>query len=281
MSNLSPPPESPTTPSLTIFLPVRNESLLIKQKIDEILSMDLDYSKVSILVIDSCSDDDTKGIAERHLINHEREIPWRVLEVNTPGKSFAVNFALDNIESEFFVMLDADAILEKDAINKILRWFTVSDVGAVCGKISTKSMSNGEEYRRRYNVIRIGESALDSTPIFEGSICAFRRSAIGESRIISTINADDSQLSMIVRRNGFRSIMDPQVNFIEEDSVNGLSSRIRRSTRRAQGISRSLWANRNLLFFPEKSTGRFFFPILLLPFFHGYFFFQGASCLIP
>ena len=79
---------------------MRNESLLIKQKIDEILSMDLDYSKVSILVIDSCSDDDTKGIAERHLINHEREIPWRVLEVNTPGKSFAV-ISLDNIESVF------------------------------------------------------------------------------------------------------------------------------------------------------------------------------------
>ena len=257
-SNFPPPQSITIAPSLTIFLPVRNESILIKQKIDELLSMDLDYSSVSMLVVDSCSSDNTVSIAKQHLNRHHKKIDWQVLQVSTPGKSFAVNFALEKIQSEFFVMLDSDAILKHDAISKILRWFSVSDIGAVCGKMGTEGMVNGREYRHRFNTIRLGESALDSTPIFEGSICAFRTSAIGKSRINSNINADDSQLSMIVRRNGFRAIMDPEVTFTESNIVGNISSRTRRSTRRAQGISRALWANRDLLFFPEKTYRRIF-----------------------
>jgi cellulose synthase/poly-beta-1,6-N-acetylglucosamine synthase-like glycosyltransferase len=237
---------------------VRNESILIKKKIDELLSMNLDYTNVSILVVDSCSTDETRSIAEQHLNCHEKKLDWRVMQVSTPGKSFAVNFALEIIKSDFFVMVDTDAILTRDAISNILRWFSESDVGAVCGKMSIDEIANGVEYRRRFNKIRLGESALNSTPIFEGSICAFRTSAIGKSRINSNINADDSQLSMIVRRNGFRAIMDPEVTFTESNIDGNFSSRMRRSTRRAQGISRTLWANRDLLFFPEKIYRRIF-----------------------
>ena len=257
-SKLNPPKTPLIGPSLTIFLPVRNESILIKKKIDELLSMNLDYTNVSILVVDSCSTDGTRSIAEQHLNRQETKIDWRVMQVSTPGKSFAVNFALEIIESDFFVMVDTDAILTRDAISNLLRWFSESDVGAVCGKMNIDKIAKGVEYRRRFNKIRLGESALDSTPIFEGSICAFRTSAIGKSRINSNINADDSQLSMIVRRNGFRAIMDPEVTFTESNIDGNFASRMRRSTRRAQGISRTLWANRVLLFFPDKIYRRIF-----------------------
>lgn len=272
-SLLKPPENELFSPSLTIFLPVRNESTLICSKIDELLRMELDFSKTSILIVDSCSTDDTKEIAENHLSKVEPPLNWHVTEIPTPGKSYAVNYALENIDSEFMIMVDADAILPSNSLKKILRWFTDPTIGAVCGKLDTSRNILNNQYRRRFNSIRLGESAIDSTPIFEGSICGFRTDAIGKSRINPRVNADDTQLSIIVRRNGFKAIMDSSVIFKEARFGIGAGSSSRRSTRRAQGISRVLWLNRDILSFPDASYRRIFqnqfyfyllFPWLLL-----------------
>ena len=88
----------------------------------------------------------------------------------------------------------------------------------------------------------MGESIIDSTPIFEGSLCCFRMAAIGSNRINPRINADDSQLAMISRACGFRSIMDPRIQFSENQPI----SRSRK-VRRSQGLCRALISRLDLL----------------------------------
>jgi cellulose synthase/poly-beta-1,6-N-acetylglucosamine synthase-like glycosyltransferase len=239
------PEDSSNPPELTVVLPVRNESIVIREKIDEILSMDYRMSRVSILVVDSASTDHTGPIAREHLEKNAGEVSWKIENVERPGKSIAVNMALDVIETEFFVMMDAEAILLPSSLRLLARWFQDSKIGGVCGQLDLPHGSPGHPYRSRFNLLRVGESVIDSTPIIEGSICAFRMSAIGHSRIDSGNNADDSQLAMLVRRNGFRAIMDPEIKFFEPDSESSVEKRSRR-VRRAQGLSRAFWANRDL-----------------------------------
>ena len=239
------PEDPPISPELTVVLPVRNESTVIRDKLDEIMGMEYSMSRVSILVVDSASKDRTGSIARQHLEKKAGESPWKIENVERLGKSVAVNVALDIIETEFFVMMDADAILRPSSLRLLSRWFQDPRIGAVCGQLDSHHGSRGHPYRSRFNVLRVGESAIDSTPIFEGSICAFRMSAIGHSRINSGNNADDSQLAMLVRRNGFRAIMDPEIKFFEPNSENSVKRRSRR-VRRAQGLSRAFWSNRDL-----------------------------------
>ena len=239
------PEDSSNPPELTVVLPVRNESTVIREKIDEILSMDYRMSRVSILVVDSASTDQTGSIAREHLEKNAGAVSWKIENVERPGKSIAVNMALDKIETEFFVMMDAEAILLPSSLRLLARWFQDSKIGAVCGQLDLPHGSPGYPYRSRFNILRVGESVIDSTPIIEGSICAFRMSAIGHSRIDPGNNADDSQLAMLVRRNGFRAIMDPEIKFFEPNSVKSTEKRSRR-IRRAQGLSRAFWANRDL-----------------------------------
>jgi len=239
------PEDQPNSPELTIVLPVRNESIVIRDKLDEIVGMEYPMSRVSILVLDSASTDRTGSIARQHLKKNAGEASWKIENVKRPGKSVALNLALDFIETEFFVMMDADAMLPPSSLRLLSRWFQDPGIGAVCGQLDSHHGSRGHPYRSRFNILRVGESVIDSTPIFEGSICAFRMSAIGHSRINSGSNADDSQLAMLVRRNGFRAIMDPEIKFFEPDSEYSVEKRSRR-VRRAQGLSRAFWANRDL-----------------------------------
>ena len=239
------PEDPPNPPELTVVLPVRNESTVIRDKLDEIMGMDYPLSRVSILVVDSASTDRTGPIAREHLEKIAGEVSWNIENVERLGKSVAVNMALDVIETELFVMMDADAILRPGSLRLLARWFQDPRIGAVCGQLNSPEESPGHPYRSRFNILRVGESVNDSTPIFEGSICAFRMSSIGHSRIDSGNNADDSQLAMLVRRNGFRAIMDPEIKFFEPNSEKSTGKRSRR-VRRAQGLSRAFWANRDL-----------------------------------
>lgn len=235
------------TPDLTILLPVKNESILIEEKLLEILSFN--YSgNLSILVIDSGSSDQTAEKASQFLSDNT-DISWNVKTLSTPGKSYAINFALDNIDTDFFIMLDADAIIENDSIGKIMINFSNKKIGAVCGQLKINKSDPEYPYRSKFNFTREKESLLDSTPIFEGSICAFRMKAIGESRLHSNINADDSQLAIIVRRNGYTSLMDKNIKFIEP--ISNKFSR-KRKIRRAQGLIRVLSKNYDLIFTKDK-----------------------------
>lgn len=229
-------------PEVTIFLPMKNESSNVIRKINEVAGMDYPLEKISLIVIDSGSFDDTAYLAKKHLKSIKILDSWKVISLDAPGKSIAVNHALDIIDTDFFIMMDADSSCNNDSIRKLISWFSDDRIGAVCGQFFTTNKSPEFPYRSRFNTLRVGESYTDSTPIFEGSLCAFRIESFGGCRIDGKINADDSQMAMLGRSNGFRSIMDPKIIFSE---TSGNIAR-ERKVRRAQGIIRSLCSNYRL-----------------------------------
>ena len=232
-------------PELTIVLPMRNESSNVVRKIDEVATMDYPQNKISLMVIDSGSTDNTAQIAYNHLSSFTSFKECRVITLEIPGKSVAVNHALQNIDTDFFIMMDSDSSCAPDSIRKLTRWFSDNDsVGAVCGQLAASINSKEFPYRSRFNTIRVGESIIDSTPIFEGSLCAFRLQALGTGGINQSVNADDSQMAMLSRSHGYRSIMDPEILFKEPQVKN---TRFR-MIRRAQGLIRALLLNRRLCF---------------------------------
>jgi len=231
-------------PEITVFIPARDEKLLLPEKLSNVLSMNYPPSKLKILLIDSGSVDGTGEIARDFLSTEAKNISWSILRLDSPGKSLAVNAAIEIIDTEFFIMTDVDSKFSEDSlIIAISRLINEPKIGALCGKKKTLTGSTFSSYRERFNQIRIGESIIDSTPIFEGSLCAFRTSAVSDG-IDDKINADDTQLALLSRRNNFRSVMDPRLGFYEPKS--NYFRELRRSIRRAQGIIRCHIANRDL-----------------------------------
>lgn len=242
-SNYEIPEMFSSMPQITIILPMKNEEINASRKINEILSMDYDHKKIQLLVVISQSLDNTEKVVREILSQSSVELNWRVINDNLSNKSKSINESLKLINSDIFIMMDADSIAPQNSLLILTSWLEKPGIGAICASQNTNDNFHNKSYRTRFNKIRIGESRLDSTPIFEGSLSAYRISALKNRKLNPDINADDSQLSIISRSNGFKSLMIPNLSFHDT----GSNSRIR-GIRRAQGIFRVLLLNIGLCY---------------------------------
>ena len=103
-------------------------------------------------------------------------------------------------------------------------------------------------------MLRLGESAHDSTPFLEGSLIAWRAGCVSSSDLYYSSNADDAQIATAARLNGLRAIQDPELFFSDQMPLTAKGQR-RQKVRRAQGLIRLLVRKRKFWF--SKRQGRF------------------------
>ena len=227
-------------PRLCVVIPTWNEANVIETKLTNLLDQRYPSTKVRHVLIDSASTDGTVERARAWAVENDTELEIIQMPARL-GKSAAVNRAMDELhpEDEVFVITDAEATIEPGALRRIGRWMKDETVGAVCGTLVEEE--NGGAYRGWFRWFREGESKADSTPIFEGSIAAYRASALRP--IDDRANADDSQLALLVREGGLRALSDGAIRFREQPITIHREKR-ERAVRRGQGLSRHFWRNR-------------------------------------
>ena len=246
MREKSPAPDSckdEDLPRLCIVIPTWNEAIVIESKLNDTIAQRYPESKRRLMLIDSASTDDTVSIAKAW--NQSQECDMQIVQMPARlGKSAAINRAIQELRDtdDVFVMTDAEATLEEGALRRVGRWMKDPSIGAVCGCINETVKSS---YRGWYQWFRSGESRADSTPIFEGSIAAYRVSALHP--INPGSNADDSQLAVLVRNEGLRAISDESIQF-SESPITDVKERHDRTVRRGQGLSRHFWRHRSSWF---------------------------------
>ncbi len=246
------PPEPEVWPSLTIILPVRNEEIVLKKKLENLEAQEYPIDKIELIVIDSNSSDSTLDILEEWDSSRKSKFTLSTIIMDKHlGKSAAINRILEeNFESDAMVITDADALLGPNSLKRVGRWLSEESIGAVCGSQqiieteSTEHSLNEKSYRSFYHDLRIGESSQSSTPIFEGSLAAYRNCLLQGKQIDSTYNADDSQLAILIHRAGGRSIMDQELQFFESLPSSTKSAKKRR-IRRASGLVHLFTRNRS------------------------------------
>lgn len=110
---------------LTVIIPAFNEEKNIG---DTIHSLQLQTTPPKdIIVVDDYSTDKTGDVARSYGVRVVRPAE------NTGSKAGAQNFALKGIETDLIMALDADTILEHDAIEKLLPAFRDEHVVSACG----------------------------------------------------------------------------------------------------------------------------------------------------
>lgn len=249
--------ESSEPKRITIVLPTWNEEKVIASKLEDVISQDYPMEFVELIVIDSASEDSTIEIVENwHKARKSPNPGFKLIkEKSRKGKSVSINHAFSSADpsSEILMMSDVDCRLERDVFSRISSWFSDPSIGAVTGRQillnpdhSAKS-SQEVSYRDFFSRIRIAESRLHSTPIFHGECAAYRRDALLGHKLVENANADDSQMAVSAVRSGFRSIYDPETLFYEMAPPDGRSSRIQK-VRRAQGLVRHFWRNKEMVF---------------------------------
>jgi cellulose synthase/poly-beta-1,6-N-acetylglucosamine synthase-like glycosyltransferase len=232
-------------PKVSIVIPTYNEEAIIGKKLDNVLELDYPSELLEVVIVDS-STDKTPEIIKGY---QEKFQNLRLIQEPRKGLASALNTGYALTRNEIVIKTDCDSLLEKDVLLKVASDFVNTAIGGVTGRQIVINKSKVEEgYRSLQFRVQIAESCLDSTIIFHGPFSAYRKNLIVP--IDPNSLADDSELAIKIRKQGYRTIIDPGIKFYEA-SQSRFFKRRRQKDRRGQGLNRLLLQHRDVLFNPK------------------------------
>ncbi len=173
-------------PTVTVVIPLFNEGEGIYHTIKSLLEQEYPANKLSIIVVDDCSTDDSFMWAKRA----EAECPQRVQAIRNPynmGKRRGINNAVRHATTEIIVSVDSDVIVDKNAVRRLISRFTRPSIGAVGGRVL---VSNPHEnwltkmqtikYYFGYEYLKNLERYFCSVMCLSGCLTAYRRHVLIE-----------------------------------------------------------------------------------------------------
>jgi cellulose synthase/poly-beta-1,6-N-acetylglucosamine synthase-like glycosyltransferase len=244
-------PEPNKFPKVSLVIPAHNESEGIIRKLEDSVKLNYPKNKLEIIVVDDKSSDNTYQLADNFIKNNLDFTEIHLISLpKWSGKASALNYAWSICTGEIVAITDADIALDSDAIEKIAANFTNPEIGAVTGRLCVAGKAGSttdseKNYRSIFDILRLGESNIDSTPIFNGLIMAFRRELL--DKLDSDTLADDTELAMMLREKGWRAIYDPEVIAYEYVSENP-KVRAKQKLRRGRGIVQAFMRHKKILF---------------------------------
>jgi cellulose synthase/poly-beta-1,6-N-acetylglucosamine synthase-like glycosyltransferase len=223
------------TKSVSIFLPTYNEEKNIAKKLDNLLSQS--YPVKEILIFD-CSTDGTRKIVEKYARQHP--CIKLIRQSGRIGMARTLNEAFSTATGDIFVKTDCDSLSSTNALKELIANFADSSVGGATG-ICVADRSVEKYFRKFMTRIQLAETNIDSTLIAHAtSLLAFRKELVEPVKPDSL--ADDTEEFLLIRKKGYRTILDPDVISKEQVPSDYLIRRMQKD-RRAQGIIRVLMEN--------------------------------------
>jgi len=207
-------------PTVSVLIAARNEEKDIAWKIRETLAWNYQADRLEILVASDASTDRTDEIVLALKDSRVRLIrmPTRV------GKSCALNNLARHASGEFLFFTDANAHIEPEALQRMIRHFADQKVGCVTGSTSATSPQSGGNgsiakgagiYWSYESLLQYLESQIGSVLVCDGAIFCIRAS---QFRPLIPEIANDVQTPADVASGGYWVIYEPRARAIEVDT---------------------------------------------------------------
>ncbi|MBZ5694103.1 MAG: glycosyltransferase [Acidobacteriia bacterium] len=242
-------------PEVTVMIPAYNEESVIVATVRAALASD--YPKLEILVIDDGSSDRT---AELVRTNFGRDRRVRLLLQSNHGKPSALNHGLSEAIGEIIISIDADTIIDSQAIRRLVRHFADPKVGAVAGNVKVMNRNRwitrwqALEYITSQNLEKRAFDLLNCIPVVPGAVGAWRTDLLRNSGGFSgdTV-AEDTDLTLTIRRSGWKILYDEDAIGRTEvpETVNAL---VRQRFRWTFGTLQAVWKHRDTAGNPRYGT---------------------------
>ncbi|HVI96144.1 MAG TPA: glycosyltransferase [Anaeromyxobacter sp.] len=298
-------------PPISVVVPAYNEQATIAGAVRSMLQ--LEYSSFEIVVVNDGSQDGTLDVLRREFrlvffpeayrvsiptapirgiyrsLDHKN---LRVIDKENGGKADALNAGINAARSPLFCAVDADSVLQRDSLQRVVRPFLEDPATIACG--GTVRIANGcrvsdgfmeevgmprswlariqiVEYLRAFLFGRMGWSPLNAMLIVSGAFGLFRRTVVIEAGGYrrDTVG-EDMELVVRLHRLYRRSRRPYRIVFVPDPicwTEAPESLRVLRSqrTRWQRGLLESLTVNRGLLFHPRGGApGWLAFPVALV-----------------
>jgi cellulose synthase/poly-beta-1,6-N-acetylglucosamine synthase-like glycosyltransferase/spore germination protein YaaH/peptidoglycan/xylan/chitin deacetylase (PgdA/CDA1 family) len=242
-------------PEVSVLIPAYNEESVIVDTVRAALASK--YPKLAVLVVDDGSTDHTAELVNENFKGNPRV---RLLLQSNHGKPGALNHGLAEAAGEIVITIDADTIVDPDAIPRLVRHFANSNVGAAAGNVKVMNRNRwltrwqALEYITSQNLEKRAFDLLNCIPVVPGAVGAWRTDLLRTHGGFSgdTV-AEDTDLTLTIRRNGWKIVYDEDAIGRTEvpDTVQAL---IRQRFRWTFGTLQAVWKHRDAVGKPRYGT---------------------------
>jgi cellulose synthase/poly-beta-1,6-N-acetylglucosamine synthase-like glycosyltransferase/spore germination protein YaaH/peptidoglycan/xylan/chitin deacetylase (PgdA/CDA1 family) len=236
------------TPAVAVLIPAYNEEKVIERTVRAALMSH--YPNFRVIVIDDGSKDKTYEVTKTAFAAEIASGKVLVLTKPNSGKAHALNYALESVTEEIFVGIDADTVIARDAVSRLVPQFLDSRVGAVAGNAKVGNRVNlwtrwqALEYITSQNFERRALNALGAVSVVPGAIGAWRTQAVREAGgyHVDTV-AEDGDLTMALLENGYRVTYEDRAIAWTEAPINA-NGLMRQRFRWSFGIMQAVYKHR-------------------------------------
>ncbi|MDE3186293.1 MAG: glycosyltransferase, partial [Acidobacteriota bacterium] len=254
-------------PRIAVLIPAYNEEKVIVRTVRSVLHSD--YDNLHVIVIDDGSSDRTFDVAHEAYAGEIAAGRVKVVTKANGGKAAALNFALDLLDEEFYVGIDADTVIASDAISKLIPHFEDPTVGAVAGNAKVGNRVNlwtrwqALEYITSQNFERRALDLFHVVTVVPGAIGAWRTAPVKKAGgyPVDTV-AEDADLTMNLLEQQFKVVYEDRALAFTEAPIDA-KGLMRQRFRWSFGILQSVWKHR-LAFVRNKAMGLFALPNILI-----------------
>lgn len=239
------PTEIKDVPDVTLFITAYNERDYVVEKMNNTFELDYPKDKLHIFWVTDGSDDGTPELVQQYVgvtVQHQPE---------RRGKIAAMNRGMKFVTTPIVVFCDANTMLGKESISRIVRLFQNPKVGCVSGekRIFTQDADGaaaaGEGLYWKYeSKLKKWDAELHSVVGAAGELFAIRTALYREVEPDTLL--DDFIVSLRVAQEGYLIQYDPDAYAIESSSAN-VKEELKRKIRISAGGIQSIVRLRSLL----------------------------------
>jgi peptidoglycan-N-acetylglucosamine deacetylase len=254
-------------PRVAVLIPAYNEEKVIVRTIRSVMMSN--YKNIRVIVIDDGSSDNTARAAREAYPADIASGRLTVLVKPNGGKADALNYALERIDEEIYVGIDADGVIAHDAITNLVPHFANPKIGAVAGNAKVGNRVNlwtrwqALEYITSQNFERRALDLFDVVMVVPGAIGAWRTAPVlaGGGYHTNTV-AEDADLTMNLLEQGYWVIYEDQALAFTEAPQNA-DGLMRQRFRWSFGILQAIFKHKGAIS-KRRAMGLFALPNILI-----------------
>jgi len=218
-------------PEVTLVVPAYNEADILAEKVRNCQAQHYPAGKLKLLFITDGSTDDSGAVLAAYSGVQHLHQPTRA------GKSMAENRAIRHVTTPFVVFTDCNALLNPEAVRRLVRHYQDPRVGAVSGEKRVQRDGSapgaGEGLYWRYeSFLKRCDSDIYSLMGAAGELVSFRTSLFKPLEADTVL--DDFVQSMRVVDAGYRVVYEPTAYALEPPSFS-LKEEMKRKVRICAG----------------------------------------------
>jgi len=257
-------------PNVTVIIAAYNEESCIKERVENLLSLDYPIDKITFLIGSDGSTDNTNKILSDFSIPQLKTFFFK----NNQGKATVLNNLMEFVKDPIVIFTDANTHFESDAITCLVAHFQNKNVGAVCGELNLFNPGENDNkdstYWRYEQFLKEKEGQLNALLGANGAIYAIRKKLY--TPIPANTVVDDFLIVMNVAKARYQIVYDKKALAHEEIApsiAEESKRRIRIGTGNYQAFTRLYWALNPLIgwrffsYFSHKVL-RWFTPHLMV-----------------